>query len=136
MSISIKGLDHVVIRTDHLQEMIRFYETVLNCPLERSAEHVGLYQMRAGSALIDLVDVKGEIGQRGGAAPGATARNMDHYCVRVEPFDEAAIRRHLKSHGVTAGETAQRTGAEGTGSSIYIQDPDGNTVELKGPATG
>ena len=48
-------------------------------------------------------------------------------------FDEEAIRAHLAAHGVEIGETAPRFGADGEGPSIYIHDPEGNTVELKGP---
>ena len=73
------------------------------------------------------------LGRAGGAAPGREGRNLDHLCLRIEPFDEAAIRRDLEAAGVAAGETATRFGAEGEGPSIYVSDPDGNTVELKGP---
>ena len=132
MSFTIQGLDHVVIRTTDIDRMIKFYSEVVRCPLERSVESAGLYQMRAGSALIDLVPVDSEIGKRGGAAPGKDAHNMDHFCLMLEDFDEAAIRAHLAEHGVEAGPTENRYGAAGRGPSIYIRDPDGNTVELKG----
>ena len=131
--ITISHIDHVVIRVKDVPTMVAFYRDVLGCAEERRNDDVGLYQMRAGSALIDLVDVAGKLGQMGGAAPGKKARNMDHFCVRVEPFDEEDIRTHLKAHGVKAPDTVTRYGAEGTGSSIYIQDPEGNTIELKGP---
>lgn len=131
--ITISHIDHVVIRVKDVPTMVAFYRDVLGCAEERMKDDVGLYQMRAGSALIDLVDVAGKLGQMGGAAPGKEARNMDHFCVRVEPFDEEDIRTHLKAHGVKALDTVTRYGAEGTGSSIYIQDPEGNTIELKGP---
>ncbi len=132
MSFTIQGLDHVVIRTADIDAMIKFYSEVVRCPLERSVESAGLYSFRAGSALIDLVPVDSEIGKRGGAAPGKEARNMDHFCLMLEDFDEAAIRAHLAEHGVEVGPTENRYGAAGRGPSIYIQDPDGNTVELKG----
>jgi glyoxylase I family protein len=106
---------------------------VLGCVAERNREDLGLYQLRAGRSLIDLVDVTGEIGKKGGPAPGKDGHNMDHFCVRVEPFDEPAIRKHLEKHGVKASPTEARYGAEGNGPSIYLQDPDGNTVEIKGP---
>ena len=73
------------------------------------------------------------LGRQGGAPSGAEGRNVDHFCLRVEPFDAEAIRAHLEARGIDAGEVARRYGAEGMGPSIYIQDPDGNTVELKGP---
>ena len=53
--------------------------------------------------------------------------------LRVEPFDEAAIRAELAHHGVAAGAVELRYGAEGEGPSIYLADPEGNVVELKGP---
>lgn len=60
-------------------------------------------------------------------------RNVDHFCLRVDPFDESAIRRQLEAAGIVVGERLSRFGAEGEGPSIYIADPEGNTVELKGP---
>ncbi len=133
MAFTVQGIDHVVLRVVDVEGMIRFYQDVLGCAVERRKDDLGLIQLRAGSSLIDLVDVSGELGQKGGAAPGAGARNMDHLCLRIDPFDEAQIRAHLRAHGVEAGELATRYGAEGDGPSLYIEDPEGNTVELKGP---
>tara|TARA_B100000949_G_scaffold190250_1_gene173509 strand:+ start:279 stop:692 length:414 start_codon:yes stop_codon:yes gene_type:complete len=132
-AFTVQGIDHVVLRVVDVEGVIRFYQDVLGCAVERRKDDLGLIQLRAGRSLIDLVDVNGELGQKGGAAPGAEARNMDHFCLRIDPFDEAQIRAHLRAHGVEAGELATRYGAEGDGPSLYIQDPEGNTVELKGP---
>jgi len=132
--IRIRGIDHLVLRTERPEEMIAFYTDVLGMAVERRLDSVGLIQLRAGSSIVDLVPVDGEIGRKGGAAPGKEGLNLDHFCLRVDPFDEAAIREHLMSRGIDPGPTEQRYGAEGTGPSIYIQDPDGNIVELKGPA--
>lgn len=129
----ILGLDHVVLRVTDMSRMVRFYCEVLGCRIEREREELGLIQLRAGQSLIDLIEVEGELGRKGGAAPGKEGRNMDHVCLRVEPFDSGAIAAHLLAHGVVPGETATRYGAEGSGLSVYINDPDGNTVELKGP---
>lgn len=133
MSIRPREIDHVVLRVKDVARTLHFYCDVLGCTEERRAERLGLIQLRAGSSLIDLVDVDGEIGRQGGAAPGDGGRNMDHFCIRVDPFDEPAIRRHLAAHGVEAGPTETRYGAEGSGPSIYLKDPEGNVVELKGP---
>jgi catechol 2,3-dioxygenase-like lactoylglutathione lyase family enzyme len=54
----------------------------------------------------------------------------------VEPFDQDAIVAHLKGHGIEVGEIQRRYGAEGNGISIYVTDPEGNMVELKGPSDG
>ena len=132
-AFTVQGIDHVVLRVINVEGVTRFYQDVLGCAVERRKDDLGLIQLRAGRSLIDLVDVNGELGQKGGAAPGAEARNMDHFCLRIDPFDEAQIRAHLRAHGVEAGELATRYGAEGDGPSLYIQDPEGNTVELKGP---
>ena len=132
-AFTVQGIDHVVLRVVDVEGVIRFYQDVLGCAVERRKDDLGLIQLRAGRSLIDLVDVNGELGQKGGAAPGAEARNMDHFCLWIDPFDEAQIRAHLRAHGVEAGELATRFGAEGDGPSLYIQDPEGNTVELKGP---
>ena len=134
MTFAIIGIDHVVLRVADAERAIRFYCDVLGCHEERRLEDIGLYQLRAGTALIDIVPVESEIGRAGGAGPGAEGRNLDHFALRIEPFDEAALRAHLAAHGVAAGEVSKRYGAEGEGPSLYIKDPDGNTVELKGPA--
>ncbi|MDX2156333.1 MAG: VOC family protein [Hyphomicrobiaceae bacterium] len=127
------GLDHVVLRIVDVPRVTRFYCEVLGCRVEKIQEALGLHQLRAGTALIDLVDVNGELGRKGGPGPGTTARNMDHLCLRIDPFDEATIKAHLAAHGVAAGDVVSRYGAEGQGPSMYIVDPEGNSVELKGP---
>jgi glyoxylase I family protein len=131
--IHVLGLDHVVLRVQDASRMTRFYCDVLGCKVERQRQELGLIQLRAGQSLIDLVTIDGELGSKGGAAAGAEGRNMDHFCLRVEPFDQLAVIAHLIKYGVVPGETKQRYGADGTGPSIYITDPEGNTVELKGP---
>lgn len=127
------ALDHLVLRVVDLRRMLHFYCEVLGCTLQRRQDDIGLVQLRAGSALIDLVPVDGSLGRAGGAAPGAEGRNLDHFCLRVEPFDEAAIRAQLARHGHAAGPLERRYGAEGEGPSIYLSYPESNVVELKGP---
>jgi len=129
--VRIAGLDHVVLRVGNLDRAIEFYETVLNCRIERRLEQPKLVQLRAGASLIDLVPASASPG----AAGDDSARNMDHFAVRVDGFDPVALAAHLRRHGVEVGEVRERYGAEGYGPSLYISDPDGNTVELKGPAT-
>jgi len=128
------ALDHLVLRVVDLPRMLHFYCEVLGCTVERREDALGLVQLRAGSALIDLVPVAGPLGRAGGAAPGHEGRNLDHFCLRVEPFDADALRAFLAHHGIAAGPAEPRYGAEGSGPSIYLSDPEGNGVELKGPA--
>ena len=134
--IRIRELDHLVLRVIDLDRMLRFYCDALGCTVERRQDSIGLVQLRAGRSLLDLVPVAGKLGRAGGAPPGADGRNLDHFCFRVEPFDEPAIRSHLQAHGVALGPVASRYGAEGEGPSIYVTDPEGNVVELKGPPGG
>jgi len=132
--IPIRDIDHIVLRVVHLDAMLHFYVQTLGCRIERRRDEIGLIQLRAGSAMIDLVPVDGAIGRSGGAPPAAQGRNMDHFCLRVEPFEPEAIRAQLETHGYAAGPVELRFGAEGEGPSIYVTDPDGNVVELKGPS--
>jgi glyoxylase I family protein len=131
-----RAIDHLVLRIVDLDRMLRFYVDVLGCTLERRQDALGLVQLRAGHSLIDLVPVDGPLGRAGGTPPGPQGRNLDHFCLRVEPFEEAALRAHLAAHGVAAGAVEQRYGAEGEGPSLYVTDPEGNVVELKGPPAG
>ena len=131
--INIHSLDHVVLRTTQLGAMLSFYCEVLGCVLERQLDaDIGLTQLRAGEALIDLVDVDSTIGRSGGLSPDPERNNMDHFCLLLEEFDAHAIRQHLAVHHISAGAVKNRYGAQGDGPSLYIRDPDGNTIELKG----
>nr|WP_277602540.1 VOC family protein [Parahaliea mediterranea] len=129
----------MVLRVIDVEAMKRFYIEVLGCTVEREQADIGLYQLRAGEALIDLVPVDGKLGRAGGAAPGIEGRNLDHFCLGVEPagdgpFDAGALRDWLAARGVDPGPVETRYGAGGEGPSIYLNDPEGNVVELKGPA--
>jgi catechol 2,3-dioxygenase-like lactoylglutathione lyase family enzyme len=132
-AIEVLRIDHVVLRVADLPRALRFYVGVLGCTEERRLDALGLVQLRAGDGLIDLLDVNGPLGRAGGGPAGASERNLDHVALRIARFDEVALRAHLESHGVAPGDVGQRYGAEGNGPSMYIRDPDGNVVELKGP---
>jgi glyoxylase I family protein len=134
--IQIREIDHLVLRVVDLDGMLRFYCDALGCTVERRQDKIGLVQLRAGRSIIDLVPVDGKLGKAGGVAPGREGRNLDHFCLRVEPFDEAEIRGHLEAFGIEMGPVEMRYGAEGDGPSVYLTDPEGNVVELKGPPAG
>ncbi len=127
----LTGIDHVVLRVTDVEAMLAFYCGLLGCVVERELPQFGLIQLRAGRSLIDLVPVDGALGRVGGAPPGAEGRNLEHLCLGVRPFDEAALRARLDSHGVAVIEAGVRYGAEGHGQSLYVRDPQGNVVELK-----
>ncbi|AOK28248.1 lactoylglutathione lyase [Burkholderia singularis] len=123
MKPHIREIDHVVLRVTDLDAMTRFYCDALGCHVEKVQQDLGLVQLRAGKSLIDLL-ARGTPEQ---------SHNMDHLCLRVEPFDAAALRAHLAAHGARPGDAERRYGADGYGPSIYLYDPEGNMVELKGP---
>lgn len=132
MALNIVGIDHIVLRTTQLGEMLAFYCGVLGCIVERSLPpKTGLVQLRAGDALIDLVMVDSELGREGGGPPTATENNMDHFCLLLEPVSTDEISQHLREHNIAFEDFSERYGSEGFGQSIYIQDPEGNTVELR-----
>jgi glyoxylase I family protein len=131
------AIDHVVLRVADAARALAFYEGVLGCRLERHQENIGLWQLRAGTALIDLVYVEGVVGRRGGAPPGKEGRNVDHVAIAIRPFQPQALRAHLAHHGVEIeGESADNYGAGGESPALTIRDPDGNMIELMGPGVG
>jgi catechol 2,3-dioxygenase-like lactoylglutathione lyase family enzyme len=130
---ALEGIDHVVLLVDGMEDARRFYGEVIGCTVDRALPEYGMLQLRAGAALIDLVDISSEEGAwaRPAAAGG---RNMDHVCLATGPWDEAALRAHLAAHDVEIVEEGIRYGARGDGLSFYVRDPSGNTLELKRPS--
>ena len=128
----VAGIDHIVLRTTKLQAMLEFYNGILGCKVEReTSPKTGLTQLRAGNALIDLLVVDSRLGKLGGAAPTQTGNNLDHFCLQLMPISENEMKAHLESKGVEAGDFDDRYGAQGFGKSVYINDPEGNVVELR-----
>lgn len=133
-AFKIKELDHVVLRVPDLERGVAFYCNVLGCVVYRRQDPLKFVQMYAGRSAIDLADTAGPIGKEGGTPPAhQQGHNMDHLCFRVEPYDEAALIRHFESHGVKPFDITKRYGADGFGPCMYIRDPFGNMIELKGP---
>ena len=124
MTFKVERIDHVVLRVRDLAGMVRFYEQALGFREERRIDTLQLVQMRAGASMLDLVANNEQV----------TARNMDHLCFRIEQFDRDAIVMRLAPFAISVGETVERYGAEGNGPSVYFHDPEGNQIELKGPA--
>ena len=116
-------LDHVVLVVSDLQRAENFYTQLLGVQVERRLEKPKLVQLRVGESLLDLVS----------GSPHPTQPNMAHYCFRIDPFDPVAITAHLSRLGIAVATSGERYGADGHGPSIYLRDPDGNELELKGP---
>ncbi|MFJ6023938.1 VOC family protein [Brevundimonas sp. NPDC092305] len=130
--LTVAGIDHVVLRVKDADAAIAFYNGVLGCPVEKHNEPLGLFHLRAGDSLIDLVTLDGKIGLAGGAGPAVEGRNLDHVCLRLKDYDPDTTMAHLRAHGVAFEEPASRFGAGGEAMSIYLRDPDGNGIELRG----
>ncbi|HEY8570841.1 VOC family protein [Phenylobacterium sp.] len=133
--IQVAGFDHIVLRVRDKERMLAFYCGVLGLAVDRDRPELGLTHVRAGPQMIDLVTVDGPLGKLGGKGPEPEGRNLDHFALQVRPFEVTAIRAHLAAHAVEVVEEGPRYGADGTGYSLYVRDPEGNTVELKGPPT-
>ena len=125
------GVDHVVIRAKDIDAMLGFYRDLLGCRVAKHNEPLGLWHLDAGGSMIDLVDMNGKLGAAGGPPPGP-GRNVDHIAIKVEPFDAEAIRAYFTASGVEPDQAAVCFGADGDGPSIYMRDPEGNGVELRG----
>ncbi|VWB56770.1 glyoxalase/bleomycin resistance protein/dioxygenase superfamily protein [Burkholderia lata] len=134
MPFEIKHLDHVVLRVQDMKRSVHFYTEVLGCQIKKRRDDLGMIHLGAGASMIDLVDVHGPLGLQAGGPADPAHRNVDHFCLRIAPFNEADILHFLHSASVPAEKAAIRYGAEGEGPSIYCFDPDGNRVELKGPS--
>ncbi|WP_434650033.1 VOC family protein [Pseudomonas sp. D1-2] len=133
-NFSIERIDHIVLRVKDIERSLAFYTSVLGCELRKRRDDLGLIHLGAGASMIDLVDVDGPLGRQGGEAAGEHGHNVDHFCLRIEPFDEPALLAHLHAAGLEVEKAQMRFGAEGKGLSIYCCDPDGNQIELKGPS--
>ena len=132
--IQIRKFDHVVFRVKNIARSMKFYEEVLGAHLDKADEALGLYHMKMGDVMIDLIPVDGKLGSAVGSKEiNQLTRNVEHVCVRVIPFDGARILVHLDAHDVKYDlPIEQNYGNEGTGPSLYLEDPDGNVIELKG----
>ncbi len=125
---TLEHLDHVVLRTTDLEKMIAFYER-LGAVVVRRMEQMEMVQLRFGSSMLDLVASKDPVGADG----EAESRNLDHFAVRISPYDEAAILAFCEKHGIEAQPMKKLLGADGFGPAVYLRDPEGNRVEVKGP---
>ena len=129
---ALEGIDHILLLVKGMQPTVRFYTKVLGCTIEGRLPQYGMLQLRAGSALIDLVDIADS--RAAWAVPQvAGGRNLDHLCLALGAHDEEKLRRHLARHRVEIVEEGMHAGSRGESLSLYVRDPSGNVIELKGP---
>jgi catechol 2,3-dioxygenase-like lactoylglutathione lyase family enzyme len=132
VKLKVVEMDHIVLRVKDVERAIEFYTQVLGLEPYRVEEY------RAGKVpfpcarvnndtIIDLFPTPDQ------EPVGDGPRNLDHYCLVIEPTDMVELAELLRSRGVdvTSDGPAQRSGARGTGSSIYITDWEGNRIELR-----
>lgn len=131
LPFAVVALDHVVLRARDLPRLVAFYRDVIGCPVVRERPELGLVHLAAGTALIDILAIDGPLGQAGVSEPAGYGRNVDHLCLRISPFDFAALQAHFARHDIRIAPPAERFGAAGQGLSVYLTDPEGNGIELK-----
>ena len=124
MIFKIVSLDHIVLRTSNITKMLNFYCSILGCAIEKQQLEINLTQIRIGENLIDLVEVGEPLIKEG--------KNLEHFCLRINPFDYESLKNHFEKHDVPLHRYGERYGAQGYGWSFYIFDPEGNEVELTG----
>lgn len=124
--IDYHGLDHVVLRVTDIQRSLDFYTRNLGMALERIIEDAQIYQVRCGRHLIDL-----QVVPSGTTLAERTSRGIDHVCVLLRgDFGRVVEYLHAQQITITFGPV-ELYGATGFGTSVYVLDPDGYTIELK-----
>ena len=128
--VKITEMDHIVLKVRDMDASLSFYHEVLGLKVERLEEYragkVGFPSVRLNQdTIIDL-----------SSSPDMPpleqkARNMDHFCMVVEPMDLDSLVADCDARGIQILQKGQRWGAHGMATSIYIQDPDSNTIELR-----
>ena len=118
--LKIQGLDHIVLRTGHIEQMQTFYCDVLGCQVEKINKAIGLIHLRAGDHLIDLLHVDHP----------STGKNLEHFCLRIQSFNYLLLQKHFQEHGIETVCYGTRYSGLGHGFSFYVSDPDGNEIEF------
>ena len=124
-AVEVIGFDHVVVRCADVEKSLAFYCGELGLEPDRVDEwrrgEVLFPSARVNAAtLIDLFPI-------GDGPPHALVPNMHHFCLVIQPIDLDALAARFPG----ARRADGLYGAQGLASSVYVQDPDGNTVELR-----
>ena len=118
----VTGFDHVVVLCSDVEASLAFYSGVLGM------ESIDADEWRNGQAFFPSVRISEStiIDLLEGQADG---RNVDHFCLLLEPTDLHELARHPDLNVVEG--PVERGGARGQGWSLYVTDPDGHLIELK-----
>lgn len=126
--------DHIVLNVVDIEKMLDFYLNVLQLPGERLEEYaagqVPFPSVRLSKdSIIDLFPKK----LWGKTSPDQVCRpNLNHFCITTDETSVQALQSRLVEKGVAINEgPVKRWGAHGTGISIYLQDPEKNTIEIR-----
>ncbi len=71
---SLKTIDHVVLRVRDMQKSLHFYTQIVGCDIAKRRPDLGLMHLHAGAAMIDLVDVNGQLGKKAAMRPILTGK--------------------------------------------------------------
>ena len=122
--VRVTGFDHLVIRTADVERSLAWY-----CD-ELGLEPVRVDEWRRGEVLFPSVRID-ERTIVDLLAADRTGENVDHLCLVVEATDLAALAASGRFEVVGEGAVDGLFGAQGFATSLYVRDPDGNTVELR-----
>lgn len=125
--LQVQGMDHIVLVAADVERSLAWYM------VELGLAPVRVEEWRAGAAPFPSVRVNDgtiiDIVPDGGYPVGPGRGNVDHFCLVVAPTDLDAVKASGRFEVVDG--PAVRYGARGDGTSLYVKDPDGNTVELR-----
>ena len=122
MQLRVVGLDHIVLNVADVERSLAFYCDELGLAPER-VEEWRRGEVHFPSARVDAHTILDLL------AAARSGVNCDHVCLVVEPVDLEAVKASGRFDVVDGPAT--RSGARGDGTSLYVKDPDGNTVELR-----
>ena len=126
-SLAVTGFDHLSLTCRRVAETRRFYETLLGFAVAGEMPQWGMTEMRAGDAHIVLVDANSKEGAWA-ISPQGRGENVHHFCLRLTQFDEKDLRRRFKDAKI---EIEEEDLGDDEGA-LYVRDPEGNYVELRG----
>jgi catechol 2,3-dioxygenase-like lactoylglutathione lyase family enzyme len=119
--MKIERIDHLNLTVADIDRSVEFYKRVLGMEVESMGE--GRAALHFGQQKIHLDAANSAMAMRG------EKRMPAHICFITEaPFGE--IMAHVERCDVPVRMQGPRAGAIGTIQSVYIDDPDQNSIEI------